>query len=294
MLYLHYNDAAEIDHQLTHGQTGPERDDSYDNFAEGAYRARERYRNRLDLRYGKGDRMRIDLFYADDAGPDTPTVIFFHGGGWRLSDKFFANFYAEAYCANGVNFAACAYGFSPLFTIPQIVEQAKDAIQWLHDNAGDLGLCPNNLFLSGNSAGAHLAACALLEDWQARGFAPESIRGGVLFSGLYDLVLVYNSTRFASLALTEEDARACSPLFAVEGSLPPLLTLYGGDETDEFKRQTLALTEAWSNAGNEAESVEIPNTGHFSSQWVARTQGTEAYARMIAFVQRHSRQPAPA
>ncbi len=280
MVYLHYPSAEVIDGELTRGQSGPPRDTCYDNFAEGAYRARARFRNSLDLRYGKGDRQRIDFFWAERNPETAPTVIFFHGGGWRLSDKFFANFYAEAYCPEGINLALCGYGLTPLFTVGQILQQARDAVSWVHGHAGELGIDAGKLVISGNSAGAHLASGVLTEAPSN----PLGLRGAVLFSGLYDLVLVYHSTVYASLGLTEADARCWSPLFKVGAGLPPALILYGGDETDEFKRQSLELERAWTAAGNTAESIEIEATDHFSSQWNARTPGSPAYERMIAFV----------
>ncbi|MGF1449915.1 MAG: alpha/beta hydrolase [Opitutales bacterium] len=281
MVYLHYPNAAAIDEELTRGQSGPPRDTCYDHFAEGAYRARARFRNALDLRYGKGDRQRIDFFWTELSPESAPTVIFFHGGGWRLSDKFFANFYAEAFCPEGINVALCGYGLSPLFTVGQIMAQARDAVGWVQANTGDLGIDPSKLVIAGNSAGAHLAAGVLTGDPSN----PLGLRGAVLFSGLYDLQVLYHSKVYASLSLSETDAYAWSPQFQVSAGLPPALLLYGGDETDEFKRQSLELERAWTAVGNAAESVEIEGTDHFSSQWNARTAGTAAYERMIAFIQ---------
>ncbi|MGF1483889.1 MAG: alpha/beta hydrolase [Opitutales bacterium] len=280
MVYLHYRTVAEIDDELTRGQGGEPRDRCYDLFTEGAYRARENFRNRLDLRYGKGDRQRIDLFYTHRQPQNAPTVVFFHGGGWRLSDKFFANFYAEAYCAEGINVALCGYGLSPLFNVGQILEHAQAATGWIHANASELNIHPQKLVISGNSAGAHLACGVLTAD----AHRSLGLRGGILFSGLYDLLPLHYSTVYASLGLNEADARAWSPLFHISAGQPPLLLLYGGDETEEFKRQSVDLERAWVDAGNLAESIEIEGTDHFSSQWNARTPGNPAYDRIIGFV----------
>jgi arylformamidase len=43
-----------------------------------------------------------------------------------------------------------------------------------------------------------------------------------------------------------------------------MIAAVGGDESQEFIRQSLALAAAWSSAGVKAECVVIPNANHFT------------------------------
>lgn len=284
MLYANYATVEEIDHQLSYGQTGPKRDVTYAKFVEAAYRCRETYPNKLDLMYGPADRNRFDIFYTKENPETAPTVLFFHGGGWRVSDKFFANFYAEAYCAEGINFIAATYGFLPQFRLPQIIEHARLCADYVYNNATKLGIDANRLMLSGNSAGAHLAACAWETEWSARGLPERPFHGAILFSGIYDVFINYHSSNWKGYNWSEEEIHACSPGFHVREGLPPLLLFYGGDETDEFKRQSALLHDAAREKGIPSKLEAIPGTDHFSSQWVMHQPESAAYPQAMQFI----------
>ncbi len=290
MLYAHYQTAEEIDYQLSYGQSGPPRDTMYANFAQGAYRSRAQFDHRLDQLYGPADRHRFDLFYTPHNPRHAPTVLFFHGGGWRLSDKFFANFYAEGYCPHGVNFIAATYGFLPQFTLPEIVEHARRCAQHVWEQADALGLDRRRLVLSGNSAGAHLAAHVWQTHWAERGLPEVPFQGAILFSGMYDVFANYYASGWRSYGWTPELVQACSPVFHVRPGLTPLLLFYGESETPEFIRQSQLLHTAATAHGIPSQLVGIPETDHFSSQWVMHQDTSPAHRLALDFI----RQQCPA
>ncbi len=284
MRYAGYETQEEIDHQLSHGMTGPKRDESYARFVEGAYRARAAFAPRLDLMYGPGDRQRLDFFPAPEAAPDAPTIVFFHGGSWRLSDKFFANFWAEAFCPAGFHFVAATYGFLPLTPLHEIIAHARLAVDWVHRHSAALGLDPARLILGGNSAGAHLATMAMLHDWSNTSLYPAHLLGCFGFSGFYDLEILHHSTSSRAYIPTVEEARAWSPIHHVRPALPPAFLAYGEDETPEFARQSRLMHEAWEAAGNRSTLVAAPAGNHYNTQWFARTEGHPLHARLMAFL----------
>ena len=44
----------------------------------------------------------------------------------------------------------------------------------------------------------------------------------------------------------------------------PYIAAVGGDESDEFRRQSRELVDAWGAAGAKAELVEVAGRNHFS------------------------------
>src|SRR5204862_1459619 len=82
----------------------------------------------LDLAYGPDPRHRIDFFPAAD---DRTTLVFIHGGYWRALDKSMFSWLAAAWVAAGVNVAMPNYRFCPGVRIPQIVDDAVAAMNWL-------------------------------------------------------------------------------------------------------------------------------------------------------------------
>lgn len=115
---------------------------------------------------------------------------------------------------------------------PEFVEDAANAIKWVRDNIGNLGGDLQNVFLSGHSAGGHIASLLILR--HSKFLAPVGIpvdffRGLVLVSGVYDLfsplrsapldaknkwfVLAYVLPAFGS---DEQTRREASPLLLLD------------------------------------------------------------------------------
>ena len=278
---------AEIDFELTDGQTGPNRDDAYAEFTRIGEKAREQYDCDIDVRYGPEERQRLDIFRVANNPEAAPTMIFFHGGGWRVSDKAFANFYADTYLPEGINFVAVAYSFAPEFKVGQIIEQARDAVAWVYGNAAKYQLGNERFIISGNSAGAHLGVNALLTDWSQRSVPLKVFKCGLFFSGIYDLLWNQRSTAYANLELTEAEAAAWSPLKHVMPNLPPSVFLYGEAETTLFRQMSIELSQAWERAGNESLLIGVPDGNHFSTQLImAQKYQPQVYASCMAFIKK--------
>lgn len=136
---------------------------------------------RRDLAYGASRRARIDLVRPAGPGP-FPCVAFIHGGFWQEGDKDGAGFAARSLAKAGWASALIGYSLAPEARLPAILAEIGQAIAYLADNAGALGLRPGAFVLAGHSAGAHLAAAALCG--MAGEGAVRGIAGAVLVSGV--------------------------------------------------------------------------------------------------------------
>src|SRR5262249_52914501 len=109
------------------------------------------------LRYGSGERHRIDLFTGTSDGP---IVVFIHGGYWQALDGSSFSHCARGLNAHGISVAVPTYDLCPAVSVGDIVTQMRMAGREL----ANLG---QPLVVSGHSAGGHLAACMLATDWTA-------------------------------------------------------------------------------------------------------------------------------
>src|SRR5271169_4813082 len=137
---------------------------------------RARMPDHLNLVFGDAPRARLD-FFATRRGGDA-TLLFFHGGYWQRNAKEGFSFVAEGPLAHGFHVAVAGYTLAPEATLDHIVREARTALRWLHQHLGSLGGHPARLYVSGWSAGGHLAAMLMNE-------AP--VAGGLAISGLFDL-----------------------------------------------------------------------------------------------------------
>ena len=212
---------------------------------------------RLDLAYGPGERERLDFFPAQ---PGAPLHLFIHGGYWRALDKANFSYPSAAFASVGVAYAAINYPLAPRASVDVIVASVRRALAWLIAHAGELGVDPAGISLSGHSAGGHLTAMALADPALPRG----AVRGAVPISGLYDLEPIRLSYLNGELGLDAAAARRNSPIHAAPSVRCPVLLAVGGHESPEFHRQQESFADAWREQGAGMETVISGGDDHFS------------------------------
>ena len=201
----------------------------------------------FNLSYGSHALHTLDIFSAKQ---NRGLVIFIHGGYWRSLDKSDFSFFAEPYLAEGISVASINYRLCPEVKIDAIVADCRAAIEWLAENVSRYNIRFDRTVLVGHSAGAHLVAMLCATDWAAHNLDASNFRGGVLISGLYDLSPLLETSVNADVQLTNETAKALSPIHLSPTLKIPLDVVVGGTETSEFIRQSQLLPQAWpANAG---------------------------------------------
>ncbi len=113
-----------------------------------------------NLMYGQQPDESLDYFPTSNK--KAPLQAFIHGGYWQELSKNESTFPGVDFVNDGIAYAAINYTLAPRAGIGQMVEQCRQSIKWLYNNAGKLGFNRNKLFISGSSAGAHLACMVLL------------------------------------------------------------------------------------------------------------------------------------
>lgn len=93
-----------------------------------------------------------------------PALVYYHGGGFTVGsinthDALCRMFARDARCA----VLSVGYRLAPEHRFPTAVDDAEDALRWLHRAAPALGLDASRLAVGGDSAGGTLATvCAVL------------------------------------------------------------------------------------------------------------------------------------
>jgi arylformamidase len=201
--------------------------------------------HRLDVPYGAAAAERLDLFPA--RSPGSPVLVFIHGGYWRALDKADHSFVAPAFVEAGAAVVVPNYALCPAVTIEQIALQTAQALAWVWRNAAEFGGDPSRIAGVGHSAGGHLAAMVLSCRWKDLGddLPQRLVSGAMALSGVFDLEPV-RLTPFLKndLQLTPASVRRLSPAFFPRPR-GPLFALAGGDESEEFIRQTHLIRDQW-------------------------------------------------
>jgi arylformamidase len=259
-------DQAALDAQYNNRAAVPDAGRYIDSWPAASKAARARLGGTLDLAYGPHARHRLDIFPAKAAGGGKPPVFaFIHGGYWQSLDKSVFSFVAAPFVEAGVTVALLGYPIAPEAGMDEIVASLRLALVWLGRHAGEHGGDPDRLYLSGHSAGGHLTAYMMAEDFSTDAGLPQPLlKGGLALSGLYDLEPIRLSYLNKPLGMDADVARRNSPVNRPVGSMPLILAV-GGSETDEFRRQQADYAAQCRKAGWPVETIEVPGRNHFSA-----------------------------
>jgi acetyl esterase/lipase len=215
---------------------------------------------------GGGRELRCDVYHPPQAGTSRPALLLVHGGAWRQGDRSQLRGYGILLGREGYVCVACEYRLSGEATWPAQIQDVKAAIRWLRANHARLGVDPEKIAVSGNSAGGHLALVAGgTPDIPA--FEGDGGNAGVS-SRVAAVISFYGPSRLGRGALpgtgsvvqelmgpaaTEEDYRRASPLTYAGPAYPPALLIHGNRDETVPVGDSLRMYEALAAAGAEAE-----------------------------------------
>jgi arylformamidase len=263
-LYRDFCSQEDIDLQYNTSLAVPDRDSWIEWFSEESSRVRQEIDCILDVRYGPTLDETVDIFPAKET--NAPVLVFIHGGYWiqGTSKKF--SLVARGPVSRGVTVVVTNYSLCPEVSIEEITRQSRSAIAWLYKNASGFNIDPEQIFVSGHSAGGQQVGMLVSTDWASNYGLPDFvIKGGITISGIFDLNPLRYSFLQPKLLLTHEIILRQSPYFNIPKAAPPLLLSFGSEETAEFHRQSIDYLQAWQANGLAGELFVQESKHHFSA-----------------------------
>ena len=234
-----------------------------------------------------GSERLLDIYRPkSNAKEALPTIVWFHGGAWKMGDRKAVERIAAEQLECGFALVSVSYSLSDVAQWPVQCHEAKAAIRFLRANAGALGLNPDKLIAAGMSAGAHMA-CILgvsSDHAQLNGQLGEHLEEttevtGVLalypptdflsvpkdFDGLLDYYAEDSPvTQLLGESITRapEKSNLASPLRLFTGSCPPTLFLHGEADPIVPVEQSVILHETLLAAGVDSDLLRLAGYTH--------------------------------
>ncbi|WP_350351650.1 alpha/beta hydrolase [Microbacterium sp. A8/3-1] len=231
-----------------------------------------------DLVYRTVDdrRLRLDIHLPDPAEGHPPVLVYLHGGGFQSGERTDRERErAAALAAHGFAVATVEYRFSDAASFPAQRDDARAAIEWLRENAGELGVNASRIGAWGASAGGHLAALLALGVPESN--ERPSVDAAVLWFAAVDLDAMSRGTALEREILDsgELDAllggmfdihdpihRQADPLSQVSISASPLLVMTGDRDRIVDVAQSERLHNSLTAAGADSQLWILGGAGH--------------------------------
>lgn len=245
---------------------------------------------------------------AVDRGP-YPVVVFVSGGAWRSPQVRFRIPFLVPLALRGILVFMAEYRGCELFSCEDAVADVRSAVRYARSHANEYGGDSNNVFLMGESAGAHLAMLACysgsrFDDPADDMIVSAGVTGILELYGPTDCAGVVTSEPFMSLPDEEAFAhpfsilaRGCvrsqfsrrlealSPLKYVDSGLPPTLIAHGEKDRMVPICHADALHSALIEKGISTEYYCVQEASH--GDW--RFYDTAMMDLYVAFIRAHMR-----
>lgn len=102
---------------------------------------------------------KLNVYRAEEG--KKPVIVDIHGGGWVYGDKDLNRNYDRTLSLHGFTVVAPSYRLTEETNYVGQLQDVFAAFKWIVENADKEDFDLNNLFLTGDSAGAHLASLAI-------------------------------------------------------------------------------------------------------------------------------------
>ncbi|XP_028776383.1 probable isoprenylcysteine alpha-carbonyl methylesterase ICMEL1 isoform X1 [Neltuma alba] len=240
---------------------------------------------RRSIVYGDKPRNRLDLYLPKNNDGPKPVVAFITGGAWIIGYKAWGSLLGQQLSERDIMVACIDYRNFPQGTMSDMIEDASQGISFVCNNIAEYGGDPNKIFLMGQSAGAHIAACALVEqaikeagEGESTTWSVSQIKAYFGLSGGYNLLSLvdYFHSRglyrsiFLSIMEGEESLRQFSPELRIQepnvanaaSLLPPIVLFHGTGDYSIPSDASTSFAETLQRLGVKAEAVLYEGKTH--------------------------------
>ena len=238
----------------------------------------------------------LDIYLPAKSTGKLPFVVFIHGGGWLVNDKYADMGYMgntlTALVNNGFAVASIDYRWASQAKFPALIQDCNQAVSFLCANAAKYNLDKNRIALMGFSAGGHLATLqGLANNNRVPSFfnpnKPEvfNFKAVVDYYGPVDLVSMPGSENpFAAESILlgaspishPDLAKTASPVTYVDKNDPPFLIFHGEKDESVPNRQSKLMHGWLKSVGVESELIIVPNAPHYGKMF-----DTEVYSQKV-------------
>lgn len=240
---------------------------------------------RRGIVYGDQPRNRLDLYLPESNNGPKPVVAFITGGAWIIGYKAWGSLLGQQLSERDIIVACIDYRNFPQGTIKDMVKDASQGISFVCNNICEYGGDPDRIYLMGQSAGAHIAACTLLEqaikeagEGESTTWSVSQIKAYFGLSGgynLFDLVDHFHGrglyrSIFLSIMDGEESLQQYSPEVLVQDPsaghavslLPPIILFHGTADYSIPADASKNFANTLQRVGVRAESILYEGKTH--------------------------------
>ena len=166
-----------------------------------------------------------------------PVLVFVHGGNWNSGDKKTYGFLGRNFAKKGITTVVVGYSLSPNANYDEMAKQVAKAVTWTKENIANYNGNPNEIFLTGHSAGGHLIALVgtnskyLKDKTTIKGIILNDAAGLDMKHYLEEVPPTQKDDYLTTWTNNPETWKNASPIYFLDKNSPPFMIYSGGTKT---------------------------------------------------------------
>ena len=195
----------------------------------------------------------LNIFTPRKPKNQKDVFIFIHGGAWRSGKKSLYSFFGNRMARKDVVMVIIDYPLSPVGDYRDMAIASAQSVQWVKNNISKYGGNPEKIFISGHSAGGHLASLISIRNsyFDSLGIA-NPIKGTILIDAagldmygyLKEAKLETGHSYLKTFTSNPVEWKKGTPLYHLHENMPPMLIYRGGKTYPSIEKGTEAFVKA--------------------------------------------------
>ena len=193
-----------------------------------------------------------------------PVIVFFYGGSWDSGKKEQYLFAASAFTQLGYVVVIPDYVKFPQGKFPQFIHDGAASIAWVKKHISEHGGNPDQVFIVGHSAGAHLGALLVTdaEYLSKHDLKPTDVSAFAGLAGPYNFTP--KAPKIVRIFEPEENYPKMKIMNHIDGDEPPMLFAHGLKDSTVSVRNQQANIKVIQQIGGNYKEIVYPEASHVS------------------------------
>jgi acetyl esterase/lipase len=241
----------------------------------------------------KTEELKLNVYSPENIDTKKDVIIFLHGGGWNKGKRSQYDFFGKRMARKDVVGVIMDYPLSPKANYNDMAIATAKAVKWVHENISKYGGDPERIFISGHSAGGHLAALVAVKQKYFDNIGLRNPLKGVILIDAAGLDMNQYLTDQEAKggdnylgAFTNDHAqwKEASPIYHLHKGVPPMFLLTGGKTYPNIKDSNERFVKELSKHTSSFEHQIVKRKHHVPMIFQFYNSRNTLYKEIIRFM----------
>ncbi len=237
---------------------------------------------------------KLDVYVPEEGTSSGKILVFIHGGSWETGHKETYKLLGKAFAANGIVTVVINYRLSPAVRYDEMAYDCARALAWIKEHSKEYGGDDNAIFVSGHSAGGHLAALIANDSSYFEKAGIKNPVKGVILNDAFGLNIFkyldhgYKGDAGFRVTFTKlsPEWKKGSPLFYIKKGSLRYYILYGGETYPVIASDSRDFHAKNLEAGNSSEIHTIKRKRHIAMALLFFGKKNNELKKVVAFIKK--------